>query len=284
MNKVEGNSKALVTLAVGDFYTQMAAITHPLMKAYADRCGVDFVVIGERKVNTIYNLDERYEKFQLYDLIDQYDQIVFVDTDILVSPTTPSLFDLVPVDRFAAVSEAKFSKAPRDIRLTQQVLGNVKWQNDYFNSGVMVFGKAHKAVFDPRRGELRLWSTGDFRKSEVNLLNDQPYLNHRLNELGIEIFGLSYHFNHTRVITATHTRFKSFLIHYAGPSGHRYGTRLEQLQKDACILDNKRLLKLSSSFTLYRWIADRVDRAFLTYALEEKFNKRPAPADLNSSV
>lgn len=272
MGEVKKNTKALVTLAVGDLYTKMGLITHPLMRSYADRCGVDFIVIAERKVNEKYGLDERYEKFQLYDLIDDYDQIAFIDTDILISPKAPSLFDLVPPDRFAAASEAGFSKASRDVELTQRVLGEVQWRNTYFNSGVMVLGKKHKQVFDPARSELKLWSTGDFRKEEVNLLNDQPYLNHRLNDLGIELLDIGYKYNHTRVITDTQTRFKSYMIHYAGPSGHRYGSRLEQLQKDFDVLTNPKALELSISYPSYRWVMDRLDTAFLRYLFQEKFS------------
>lgn len=272
MGEVKKQSKALVTLAVGDLYTKMGSITHPLMRAYAERCGVDFIVIGERKVNEKYGLDERYEKFQLYDLIDDYDQIVFIDTDILISPMAPSLFDLVPLERFAAASEASFSKADRDVELTQKILGDVQWRNTYFNSGVMVLGKIHKNVFDPARPELKLWSTGEFRKKEVNLLNDQPYLNHRLNDLRIELLDLGYRYNHTRVITETHTRFKSYMIHYAGPSGHRYGTRLEQLEKDYNVLTNSTFLKLSTEYPFYRWLMDRIDKDFVRYLLQEKFS------------
>lgn len=265
------NSKALVTLAVGDFYTRMGSITHPLMRAYAQKCGVDFLVFDERKVNDQFGLDERYEKFQLYDLIDQYEQIAFIDTDILISPNAPSLFERVPPERFAAASEAGFSKAGRDIELTQRILGKVVWQNPYFNSGVMVLGKAHKALFDPTRPELKLWSTGEFRRQQVNLLNDQPYLNHRLNDLGFELLDLGYRYNHTRVRTDTHKRFNSHMIHYAGPSGHRYGSRLEQLQKDFKVMINPKLLRFSALYPSCRWILDRLDPAFLRYLREEKF-------------
>jgi len=63
VGEVKKHTKALVTLAVGDLYTKMGSITHPLMRSYADRCGVDFIVIDERKVNTNYGLDERYKNF-----------------------------------------------------------------------------------------------------------------------------------------------------------------------------------------------------------------------------
>ncbi len=264
--------KALVTLAVGDFYTQMGEITHPLMQSYAARCGVDFIVIDDRKVNEQYGLDERYEKFQLFDIIDHYDQVVFIDTDILISPEAPSLFELVPTDRFAAASEDGFSKAGRDTRVTQEILGPVEWNNLYFNSGVMVFGKQFKEVFEPSRESLKLWSTGEFREKEVNLLNDQPYLNHRLNELGIPLLDLGYKFNHTRVVTDTKSRFRSHMIHYAGPSGHRYGSRLAQLKKDAQALTSPLSFWLSYKFPAYRWLADRLDKHFLRYLISEKFS------------
>lgn len=264
------NSKALVTLAVGDLYTKMGSITHPLMHSYARRCGVDFIVFGDRKVYQNYGLDERYEKFQLYELIDKYDQIAFVDTDILISPNAPNVFDVVPEGQFAASSETGFSKANRDVELTQRVLGKVQWRNPYFNSGFMVFGKSHKELFDPTRPELTLWSTGEFRKNEINLLNDQPYLNHRLNDMGIELLDLGYKYNHTRVRTDTHTRFKSYMIHYAGPSGHRYGSRLEQLQKDYNVLTSPKALQFSTRYPAWRWAMDRIDVAFLRYLLKDK--------------
>ncbi len=265
--------KALVTLTIGSAYREMGQITHPLMRAYARRCEVDFLVLQQPRVNSRYGLSTRYEKFQLFELLQYYDQIAFVDTDILLAPDAPSLFKLVPRDRFAAANESIYSQAERDKALTQEILGKVEWRNPYFNSGVMVFGRAHRAVFDPASPNLLLWSTGDFRKRAVNLLNDQPYLNHRLNRLGIPLLDLGYRFNHTRCITATQTRFRSHFIHYSGPSGHRYGSRLEQLRKDAAVLKSPVRLWLSRRFDTYRWLADRTDAAFLGYLLQTRARK-----------
>jgi len=109
---------------------------------------------------------------------------------------------------------------------------------------------------------------------EVNLLNDQPYLNHRLSDLGIELLDIGYKYNHTRVITDTHMRFKSYMIHYAVPSGHRYGSRLEQLKKDFNVLKNPKMLKLSICYPLLRWVLYRMDAAFLRYLVHEKFSNK----------
>ena len=37
-------NRAIVTISCGDFYRQMAAISHPTIKAYADKLGADFIV------------------------------------------------------------------------------------------------------------------------------------------------------------------------------------------------------------------------------------------------
>ena len=267
-------TRALVTLTMGPLYQEMARFTHPLMTRYAAKCNAQFVVIDTAKVSDQYGIPSKYEKFQIFDLFERYDRILFVDTDILIAPYTPSLFDLVPEDRFAASNEAQYSMAERDKALTQEVLGAVDWKNPYFNSGVMLLGKQHKAIFDPTLSELHRWGSGEFRKNHVNLLNDQPYLNHRLNSLGIPLFDLGSKFNHTRVIKETYTRFNSYMIHYAGPSGHRYGERIEQIGKDAKVFESKSALYLSQHFLPYRWLADRIDSAFISYLTKEKFGIR----------
>jgi hypothetical protein len=279
-------TKALVTLAIRDAYRAMGGVTHPFMAAYAERCGAEFVVLEQRQVAKRYALDEWHEKSQLFDLAKHYDHIAFVDADILIAPNAPWVFELSHPHLFAAASEIGFSESERDKQDTQEVLGAVHWTNPCFNSGMMAFGKAHKAVFyptrpDPTRAELCLWSTGRFREKHINLLNDQPRLNHRLNAPGIPLLGLGYRYNHTRVMPETSTRFCGFLIHYAAPSGHRYGSRLEQTQKDAAVLKPPWNFLLSRAIRHYRWVADRADFAFMSY-LWSKLRRRRVRIKISS--
>lgn len=262
-------SRAVVTLTIGDTYREMASITHGLMKEYAEKCGADFVVVDSIRVSPALGR-AAYEKFQLYDLLDHFDQIAFVDTDILIAPDSPSLFEVVPMDTFGAVSEEEFKMADRDKRVTQEVLGPVSWINPYFNSGMMVMSKAHREVFDPHAEDLVLWATGDFRKQHVNLLNDQPYLNHRINKLGIRIKNLGRAFNYTCAHRDSRTRFENSFIHYSGPSGHRYGTRISQLRADAGVLRSKFWLGLSRRCLLCRWILDRMHWKFFLAAFQRR--------------
>lgn len=259
---------AVVTASVGEAFSEMGRITQPLMEVYANRCGAKFVVISEPVLGARQSLPGRYEKFQIHELLNNFERILFLDNDILVVPDAPNLFEQVPEHLFSAVSETAFSRASLDIELTQKVLGSVPWRVPYFNTGVMLIGQSHKALFDPKRSELTAWN--DFSSADTRYHpagEDQAYLNYLVNADQIEFLDLGYQFNHTRVRTDTEQRFRSHFIHYAGPSGFRYGTRLEQMRKDARVLNSPLALRLARAMPVLRWVLDRCDVAFASYLL-----------------
>lgn len=258
--------RAVVTASVGDAFTELGRVTQPLMETYARRCGADFVVIDKPALAGRFGLPARYEKFQLFDLLDQYERVLFLDNDILVSPDAPDVFLHVPVEAFAAASETGFSRAALDIELTQQVLGALPWRMPYFNTGVMVASAVHRPLFDPTRSALKAWNAFSQADSRYHPAGeDQAYLNYLVNALTVPFLDLGYRFNHTRVRTDTHRRFHSHFIHYAGPSGFRYGTRIEQMRKDVKVLESPTALSLAQALPRLRWVLDRCDRAFVSY-------------------
>lgn len=257
--------KAIVTLAIGDFYEKMGSITHPLMKKYANNVGADFVCISQPDVADITALPPKYEKFQIYDLFDRYDRILFIDTDIIVNPDAPDIFDYCPAECFGAVSEESYSGSTLEKKVTQEILGSVDWIYPYINSGVMVIPKTCREIFNYRRPELKRWAIGDFRKKYPTVLNDQPYISHYINLKKYSFYELGVKFNHTRAYPDSHKRFQSFFIHYSGHSGHRYGDRLTQIHLDAGVMKNTVNKKISAMFPFYRWLVDRFNIDFLKY-------------------
>lgn len=264
---------AIATITIGEKFWKMAFYTHPLIKEYAKKCGADFIVLDSRKMYEKCGL-ATYERFQLYELFDTYDRIAFIDTDILVSPDSPSIFELTPPGKIGACSEELYSQSARDKDVTQEVLGKVDWKNVYFNAGMILLDKSHKELLNPDSPGLTHWAKGDFRENHLNLLNDQPFINHRSNLLGYDVHDLGHRFNHTRVIHNTSTRFNSYFIHYAGPSGHRYGERIDQIRKDSIVLHSKIRTKLSRKYPIYRWFCDRLDIGFIKYLVREKLKKQ----------
>lgn len=260
---MKNSKRALVTLAIGDSYKKLGEVTHPSLSAYAQKCGADFIVIDKPKYVDKFKL-LTYEKLQVWELLDgSYDQIVFVDTDILIAPDAPSVFDMCPIGIFGAASEEAYSMSRVHRDVTQNKLGKVDWLNPYFNSGVMVFDVSHREMFNPDAKILEEWVND--KDNHDHIMSDQPILNYLVNRLSFRMIDFGYKFNHTRVIKNTQIRFRSYFIHYAGPSGHRYGTRYEQMKKDADVLNSPTNLYVSRKFPWVRWMFDRMDAAFLTY-------------------
>ena len=261
------SKRLLITLAIGETFEQMGVVTHPLMKDYARRCGADFYCINEGRLHAILGLPT-YEKFQLYEFLDgKYDQVLFVDTDILISPKSPDIFDICPGSVFGVAGEEGYSMAPRHKVLTQEKLGKVNWCNLYFNSGMMLMGPVHREIFNPDNVLLRKWTSD--ADNDDHIMSDQPILNYILNYYGFEMVDLGYKFNHTRVIKETKSRFNSYFIHYAGPSGHRYGSRMKQIYLDSKVMGSPLNLLLSQKLGSYRWVADRVSFDFLKYLIKK---------------
>ncbi|MDF5720718.1 MAG: glycosyltransferase [Rhizonema sp. PD37] len=270
---------AVVTLCIGEEY-KLGEVTHPLLKAYAEKLGADFIIIDKPKLNLNY---VHFEKYQIYDLLENYERIIFLDTDIIVNPKCPNLFELVPEYQFGAFVVSKHTYfhdgAVKDI---QKVLGDIGWKREYFNSGVMVVSKCHREVFK-KSNELLIWA------SEKRAFLDQTLLNYHVQKQGIPIYDIGYQLNHTtdpknsnarfgrrinQLINLSNSllnsipkykkyqeyqlknqsyiihykgkefikhRFQSYIIHYTGKGHRQYGSKLEQIQKDLSILKQKQL-------------------------------------------
>ena len=66
--------KLLVTLNINDYDKEITELTFPYMKEYAHNIGADFHIITERKFP---NFSITLEKFQLYEISEEYDKIIF---------------------------------------------------------------------------------------------------------------------------------------------------------------------------------------------------------------
>jgi len=200
----------VLTIAVGDKYERLGELTHPTMAAYAHRIGAEFVVINQSVCSTPH-----WEKFQIYDLLNKYHRIIYVDTDIIIRDDTPDLFEMVPESQIGLFNEARFVSGGREMSIVEsckaydQTLRS--WNGKYYNTGVMVISRRHKHLF---------------KKPEKEVFNfyEQGYLNVILaktletagNELSV--YELPHHFNRMTCMDCLtgEERFASYMIHYAG--------------------------------------------------------------------
>ncbi|MDP1711129.1 MAG: glycosyltransferase family 9 protein [Candidatus Nanopelagicaceae bacterium] len=197
-------SHLVLTIAMGDLYRRFGEVTHPSIKAYADKIGADFLVIDKQKIS---QTTPHYEKFQIYELLNKYDRILYLDTDLIVRPDCPDLFQLVPPDQLGAFNEGSFADRSYAMMAGREGYGIQlkKWNGRYYNTGVLVVSRRHKQLF---------------KKPEVEkpIFWEQTWLNMLIAKEEVEVFQLPYRFNRMTVLDAPtgEERHASYIVHYAG--------------------------------------------------------------------
>lgn len=193
----------VLTIAVGESYQQMAKYTHPTIKAYAERIGADFLSIDESMSSTPH-----WEKFRIFYLLNRYERILYLDTDLIVRDDCPNLFNVVPKDKLGMFNEAPFTDGRLISMRTaceQYDTALPKWNGKYYNTGVMVISRCHKYLF---------------KKPGKEAFNfyEQGYLNLQIAKSETPMFDLPYPFNRMTCmdVLTGEERFASYIVHYAG--------------------------------------------------------------------
>jgi lipopolysaccharide biosynthesis glycosyltransferase len=204
---------AVVTLCIGEESSSVAELTHPTIKAYAAKLDADFVVI---ETGIPSSLSPHWAKFKLYDLLNKYDRIIYMDTDLIVRDDCPNLFNTVPYSQMGAFNEATFMPREYSLIETAQAYGvdweKLKWNGKYYNTGVLVFSKCHRNLF--KKPDLEF--SNYYEQSYLNLKIAQEESTKTKEDKSL-MFDLSYRFNRMTCLDfAGEDRHASFILHYAG--------------------------------------------------------------------
>lgn len=209
----------------------MTDVSHPVIQDYSDRIGADFIVLDSNE--GIVMSDDRHPHFRimhLRKLLDIYDRILNLDSDIIINKTCPNIFDVVPEDKIGTVFEDKGTREKdrrRHIRSIQRRYGDVGWTSGYINTGVFVVSKQHANIFDSVNGEF--WTAWG---------SDDVHLGYKIREKGHEIHEFDFKYNHMTMFSeqwnGKANRFDSHIIHYAGSGifDKSAGSRVNQMKLD----------------------------------------------------
>lgn len=199
-----GMKLAVVTIAVGDFYTKMAEITHPTIRKYAEKIGAELIVLDEKKEGLPH-----YLKLELNNLLRKYDRILYVDTDVVIREDATNIFDEVPVDQIGAFEEGQFADRRTSMLefLNQNKIDPKSWDNKYYNTGVLVVSKEHANVFIKPL-------------LEHDHFFEQSYLNLLFSTFKVKMHNLHYKWNRMYLMDKLtgEERYESYFMHYAGVS------------------------------------------------------------------
>lgn len=197
---------AVITICSGEEYKKIANLTHPLMQKYSDKIGAEFVVLSEKNKNTT----PHWLKFYLYRELLNYDKIIYLDTDIIVKDSCPSLFEIVPNEMLGIFNES--SIAPERIAQFNKFMVDANLRliqvNETYNTGVMVFDSSI----------INLFKLPSNKIDHIHF--EQPYLNYNIHKYNIPVFKLPYKFN--RMMTDDKYFEDGLIVHYAGTGGKCY--------------------------------------------------------------
>lgn len=194
---------ALVTVSIGDNYLPISKLTHPTFKAYTEKIGADFVVLDKQIIS---RTTPQWEKFRIFNLLNRYQRIIYLDTDLIIRDDCPNLFDIVSEDKIGLFNEAPFTDRKGLVQSMADYLHKkIEYNGKYYNTGVMILSRKHKFLFDKP-------------ENEINNFYEQTYLNMRLIEEQIEIHSLDYKFNRMPCIDnyIGISRLDAYIVHYAG--------------------------------------------------------------------
>ena len=200
--------KLVLTIAVGKNYEIMSNYTHPSIKNYTQRIGADFVSITESDLTSPH-----WEKFNnITKYLDEYERILYIDTDILVREDAPDIFDVVSEDSLGLFNELPYTPQ-RNQSLYEAckehdiILKN--WDGKYYNTGVMVVPRNFKELFKkPEKESCNFYEQGYFNAALAKYLETH-------ND---KVFELPYKFNRMACMDRVtgEPRFASYFMHYAG--------------------------------------------------------------------
>jgi hypothetical protein len=219
---------AVVTITIGERYERIAQVTHPTLRAYAEKIGANFIVW--RRFHPHIHPDFQKLDIKFLFEVDNYERVAFIDTDVIVREDTPNLFEEVPRNSFAAFNEFPFK--PRIETMRQYLAGEqlTSWagREEYFNAGIFVCSAEHKEVFRPPESEL----TGFYFQS---------YMNYMLFTLGLKKWHLDRRFNHIEGMNPflAVSRHDCFILHYAG-NGMETSDLIRLIRDDVGVWDRAR--------------------------------------------
>ena len=179
--------RAIVTVVIGEEAVKQNKVAVKTLVNYGKKVHAEVILITKESIE---NVAPHLQKFQIKDILDNHDRVLYVDADVLIHPDCPDLFDIVPSEMVGAVPDChngKWGNINRfnEIVAVQDKLTNVNWNAGYFNSGVIVLSKEHKGLFD--NPENRNLFNSQFK--------DQTLINYNLFKNGYQLFALDTVFN-----------------------------------------------------------------------------------------
>lgn len=190
----------------------MTDITHPVIKSFAQKWGADFEVFDHSSdCNDLLGI-RHYRIMKIWDRLSNYDRVLSLDSDIMITKNCPNIFETVPFDSVGSIYEDQGSRCEHRhsiIKEVQEKWGDVGWIKGNINTGVFIVSSIHRDIFQKENSEY--WTGFGY---------DDIHFGYKIHKLKYKFYELDYRFNHMTMFSekwnGNKSRFDSYIIHYAG--------------------------------------------------------------------
>jgi lipopolysaccharide biosynthesis glycosyltransferase len=151
---------------------------------WCDKNNVDFIVNREHDTRFTFPI---WNKELIYEIGKGYDKIGIVDSDTIISPDAPNIFDLFTEEDFCGVQDlCDLNWLLSSIKGRQHFFPETKMSAmKYFNAGVLFFGSKHLKVFEDL---LNLYLSNQKEIDEIKGGGkEQTLLNFVVQSSGVEV-------------------------------------------------------------------------------------------------
>ncbi|MDK1286746.1 glycosyltransferase family 8 protein [Pseudoalteromonas umbrosa] len=231
--------KAIFSLAIGDNPMYKAALHS--FKLYAQKVGADLIVSDKLHykidiVNPKFNASPAWtEKLKIGELLKQYDRVLYVDSDVLITPNARDIFELYPdLSTTYWFNEGLKQERKNDIDLVQSELGKVEWpyideRPVYYNAGIILTSK--------QAGLFSLTQLKDLQLICNEITHyDQSYFNYTLHKHQLSHESFDKSFNRMDMF-GNEGYLEADFIHYAGKGYAKTSRRRDvQFLKDFSVI------------------------------------------------
>ena len=113
-------------------FDDLSVTSFTLTKQYAKRMGADYILLTDPFINYIHPTYERFRLFEESIWTEKYDQVLYLDSDVLIYQESPNIFEMYPAtDSFKVCTHWSYTRKNRPN------LGG-------FNAGVFMLNKASR--------------------------------------------------------------------------------------------------------------------------------------------
>ncbi len=205
--------RLLLVTRADEAFAPISRLTHPILKKYAKKWGADFIILSKNhKACQTKHANILYRILDIQDLLNEYDRVLNLDSDMVINKNCPNLFEIVPTDKIGVIFEDRGSRG-RDrrkrISKIQTAWGDIGWRQGYINIGTFLVSQLHKQIFNPFKGQY--WQQLGFA---------DVHFGYQIHRLKFKIFELHWKYNHISMFSESWngepSRFNSHIIHYAG--------------------------------------------------------------------